>query len=226
MWIKSSNSDDLTLVLEDPWDDRSLTRQEIHVSIRFARNGTIHWRYIHHQPYQRAAATIPWEAGRPNRWFRINRGLFQQIHARILDELTALLIVLEPEDKPEGLLDPPAGFDRRAVVSALLASVTTRMLEPSSANVSHNRDVPLGILESVIAIRAASGLDRRGFAKAIMANLKTVEHLETGKSSAAPSTLRQIAIMGRRYMQWKAADFLDTHALMADSKINTKGGHR
>ena len=216
-WVSQSDGT-LLLVLESAGHDQGLTKLDIHISVKIRPDGAIRWSYLHHQPYERAAVGIPWTAGPPDRWPVIGAIMETRISSQVAVALTDLLLDIRRQDtdtqKPPSL---PEGFERRKILMLLLGGAYSRMKQPDSKD---------GLVQAVTAIRTASGMSQARFALACYTNLRTIVWLEKGKRSAAPSTLRHIADMGHRVNEWKAAEFLESLALMEESKIRTKGGHR
>lgn len=225
MWLQTEQPDRLVLVIEG---SGTLSKEDIHVDIRITASGVVRWRYLHHRLYDRPIHSVPWEKGEEVRRDRLSRVLFQEIQAKVYEEITDLLIRIESDDKPNSPVDPPPGFDRRGMLGLLLTGRISSMIEPRLEEINRykKQPIPIGIAQSVQAVRTRAGMNQRDFARSVGAGLQTIVNMENGTRSATPSTLRQIAIMARRHKEWKAADFLESQARIADSYINQKGGHR
>jgi len=191
--------------------EKGLEKVDVVATFSASKDRGFTWSYLHHEARVRATLVSDWE---PPRVYRAV-GLSDKPNPALLAQLRSCLRqeIWDTFFEPEGQSQIPEP-DRRQFVLTLLAYRLSQMRQPMT------------LQEAVYMIRESSRMSIPAFAAYCRLDRASVVLAEKGSRGLSPSNLEKLASAGDRFMEWKAAEYLRSQALIGRSKISRQGGRK
>lgn len=202
------------LVIDLSEHERVLERTDVLARFRVTKSGTIPWKYLRHETWERPTLGSDWEPTGTYELPRLTSALRQRIRNALQDEISSLLLIVHEEGEEPEEPDPGPKIDRHRFWSILFAGLLSRMTSP------------LTVQDCVVAIKKKSGKSTSELAGLLFCTRPFVLQLESGHRSLSATTALRLANIADKQAEWKVAQFLRNHALIQRHKSYERGGPR
>jgi len=213
MITQTDQPDTFRFSLRESGGEKGLEKVDIISTFSVSKDQGFTWSYLHHEVRTRPTLISEWELSNTYKAIglsgRSNPALLAQIKSCLRQEIWDTFF--ETDTKESAQIPEP---DRRQFLVVLFSYRLSRMRKPMT------------VRDAVYIIRQTSGMSIADFASCCRIDRASVYLAEKGTRSLSPSNLEKLASAGDWFMEWKAAEYLRSQALIGKSEISRRGGRR
>jgi len=209
MLTLAEQPDTFYLRIEKQEEQDTLRKKDILVRWSISSDRGFTWEYLQHEYYERSTLLSDWVMTDKYK-IKMTRGLEALIESQLEWEVWQEFYDSQKHPDPDNRMK----IDRRRLFGLL---VTWRMSK--MADVKNPQ-------EAVDVLRWRMGGNISELARQALTNRTSLILTDAGVRNLSGSVMKRLARIADRLMEWKCAEKLRSHAMVAGLNVNRRGGHR